>query len=278
MNEKLVDFQTFITSLKRPQWLRHMEWHPQVDSTNTLARRVSLDRPDHLPAVIVADLQTHGRGRSSHTWWSPSGCLMMTLAISADLLPEQRSHWNQLALIAGVALGEAVESVCPELKTQLKWPNDMYLNGRKAAGILIESFVPVSRPTVFLIGIGVNVDVDWQTAPDELTSKATCLATECRRSISLVQVLRSLIDSVAERLEEWRAGHSHWHQFWQERCFLQGRNIAVLTPAGLDDRGKSSSVGRCEGVAADGQLLLRTDRGSLLPFSVGEIQLLDSAP
>jgi len=201
--------------------------------------------------------------------------MMMTMAVPSTFLPSQRSQWSQLALIVGVGLSEAVESICPKLTTQLKWPNDLYLNGRKAAGILIESFVPTHGSLVFLIGIGVNFDIDWRMAPEELVQRATCLSSEDKSRVKLLDILTATVDSLVDRLGNWCSGHSDWHEYWGERCFLRGRNVAVRAPAGTNPRPHGDSSGRCEGVAVDGQLLLRTDRGNLIPFSVGEIELLD---
>lgn len=261
----------FWQSLHNPQWLRTFQWHECVESTNTLARNFATENNSELPALFVAEQQTQGRGRGNHSWWSPRGCLMLTLAISSELLPPRRSDWNQLALIVGVALGEAVEASFPSLRSQLKWPNDLYLNGRKAAGILIESFAVNRDESIFLIGMGVNIDIDWETAPEELALRATCLSTELNVRLMPVDILRPLVDTLSQHLESWRHGRLHWHDYWSRRCYLSGRTIAVKSPPGW---ATENTIGRCEGVTAEGQLLIRTEQGNIARISVGEVNIL----
>lgn len=200
---------------------------------------------------------------------------MMTLALPASRLPDSRSLWNQLALLVGVSVGETVEKLCPGLQAQLKWPNDLYLFGRKAGGILIESYTPSGHLPVFLVGIGINVDIDWLVAPNELTQRATCLTTATGNTVQTIQLLPLLIASLLERIDRWRTGTDDWHLQWQSRCFLSGRCIAVKCPSGASSPSPQQEwSGRCEGVAADGQLLLRTESGGIKPISVGEVVLI----
>jgi BirA family transcriptional regulator, biotin operon repressor / biotin---[acetyl-CoA-carboxylase] ligase len=293
-------------------WLKQAEHFAAVDSTNSAARRFALDCTERLPALFVADQQTRGRGRGGNVWWSPRGCLMMTIAITDKMLPDQRELWGQLALLTGVSAAEAIERVCPELDIQLKWPNDLYLAGRKLGGILIESFTvgsaqvntdsqisvnesrgslhgeihdePTSqsqtddqddrrsiRPqTVFAIGIGVNVAMNWQTAPAEVAGRATCLASSVGKPVSNEELLYELIMSLANRVENWRIDRDSWFDVWHSRCLLSGKIVTInCSTAGLEP--KQRLVGRCEGVANDGRLLVRTESGGVVPVTVGEV-------
>jgi biotin-(acetyl-CoA carboxylase) ligase len=312
-------------------WLKQAEHFTEVDSTNSAARRFALARNNSLPALFVADQQTRGRGRGGHVWWSPRGCLMMTIAVTDKMLPEQRELWGQLALVAGVSAAEAIESVCPVLDIQLKWPNDLYLAGRKLGGILIESFTvgstqlnadqqisadstdlrrdegrgslrepTLDRPAihdnfdscfcaeidpqtvnqadrrsirpqmVFAIGIGINVSMDWQAAPPEVAGRAICLSSGVGKSVSGDELLFELIMALSNRIENWRIDRDSWFDVWHPRCLLSGKIVTVdCSTAGSEP--KQRLVGRCEGVANDGRLLVRTESGGVVPVNVGEV-------
>ena len=254
-------------------WLKSCQHFTEIDSTNSVARRMGSEQSElQFPALLVADRQTQGRGRGGHVWWSPDGCLMLTLVITSEQLPADRSLWSQLALLTGVSAAAAVDTVCPELNVQLKWPNDLYLKGKKLGGILIESFsgerVLSSERTLFAIGIGINVAMDWQSAPNEVQSRATCLSQATARTIKPEEVLHELVVQLASHINRWKGQPACWFDDWHQRCFLSGRVISVNT---LRDSGKQILSGLCEGVAQDGQLLLRTENGVLHSFNAGEV-------
>jgi BirA family transcriptional regulator, biotin operon repressor / biotin---[acetyl-CoA-carboxylase] ligase len=254
-------------------WLKSCQHFAEIDSTNSVARRMGSEQPElQFPSLLVADRQTQGRGRGGHVWWSPDGCLMLTLVVTSEQLPADRSLWSQLALLTGVSAAAAVDTVCPELNVQLKWPNDLYLKGKKLGGILIESFsgekVLSSERTQFAIGIGINVAMDWQSAPSEVQSRATCLSQATARTIKREEVLHELVVQLASHINRWKMKPACWFEDWHQRCFLSGRVISVNT---LRDSGKQILSGLCEGVAQDGQLLLRTENGVLHSFNAGEV-------
>lgn len=254
-------------------WLKSCQHFVEIDSTNSVARRMGSEQAEfQLPSLLVADRQTQGRGRGGHVWWSPDGCLMLTLVITAEQLPADRSSWSQLALLTGVSAAAAVDNVCPELNVQLKWPNDLYLKGKKLGGILIESFsgerALSSERTLFAIGIGINVAMDWKSAPSEVQVRATCLSQATARTIKREEVLHELVVQLASHIDRWKVQPSFWFEDWNQRCFLSGKVVSVNT---LRSSGQQILSGLCEGVAQEGQLLLRTENGVLHSFNVGEV-------
>jgi BirA family transcriptional regulator, biotin operon repressor / biotin---[acetyl-CoA-carboxylase] ligase len=266
--------KALMTELLQQGWLKSAEHFSQVDSTNSAARRFGLACESRaLPAIFVADEQTAGRGRAGHVWWSPQGCLMFTVLLAADFLPESRSTWGQLALVTGVSAALAIESVCPEIEVQLKWPNDLYLNGRKLGGILIESFNAPTRDSqgnstsLFAIGIGLNTTVDWETAPSDVAIKATCLAAATQRVVSREEMLLEIVQSLYKQLQLWRQHESSWFEHWIQRCLLAGKYVQVKSVANLSQK----ICGQCLGVALDGQLLILDPAGQLCTINSGEI-------
>lgn len=255
-------------------WIESIVWKHQMDSTHSEARRwLTSTAPRPLPALFVATEQTAGRGRSNHRWWSPAGCLMLTLAIDGASLPPDPNHWSQLALVCGIAVAETAECFIETKIAHVKWPNDVYVLGKKCGGILIESENTISAeksrasgeqpgPPVWLIGIGLNVNMDFSQAPDDLQSKATSLRQHAVRPPGLEAVLVELTTRLQRWIDGWATGDRHWATGWQERCLLSGRTVVARIPGGDRIRG------RCEGVDGDGKLLVR---------SAQEMHLINSA-
>lgn len=244
-------------------WVKHLDWETEVDSTNSLARRW-LETEEHnsaVPALFVADRQSAGRGRSQNKWWSPDGCLMFTLVIDASQMRAEQKDWPQLALVAGVALARVAATNAPKAEVQLKWPNDLYLNGKKAAGMLIES----GPGHHWLVGIGINVNVDFADAAKELQEKATSLHkfAGIGSSVTPASFLIELCSGLQVDLKAWRSGEDAWLDAWRQICLLTGKQVQVQQRHQL-------LVGLCQGIDAHGQLLLRTESG-LETVNSGEI-------
>ncbi len=248
--------QSAVDNVMRDGWIRFFDWQSEVDSTNLVAkRRVAQDVA--LPALFVADSQTAGRGRSANHWWSPAGCLMLTLVIDESCAPENSADRPLLALLMGLAVGDTLRQWFPDQKglaprVQLKWPNDVYVDGAKVCGILIESQGNPAGQTAWLIGIGINVDIESPRAPDDVKCKATCMSRSLGQAVSREAVLVQLIESVREWTARWRAGYV-WTSQWNDRCLLSGKVVRARSPA-------SQIVGRCEGVDPSGHLLVRDDQ------------------
>ncbi len=252
--------------------IRHLEWHSEVDSTQNIARRwlSSEDDCTLLPALFVADRQNAGRGQGQQAWWSPPGCLMLTVAIAADQLPADTAHWPQLGPLVAVAVADCASKWLSNSASsiELKWPNDIYLDRKKVAGILIESGPRKSR----CIGIGMNVCVDMSGAPQAVSGSATSLhlhMTGSNRdsvsyseagdltSLSTAALLIDLADCLLRWLDKWSEGDSSWLSFWRPRCLLTGKTVNLRLGSG------ESMAGKCEGIDESGQLLVRRSGSDL---------------
>lgn len=152
----------------------------RVDSTNSHLARLLKDgaAPD---TVVVAAEQTGGRGQLGRAWYSPPGSLALSLAVSA---PDSAS----LPFAAAIAAVEAVRE-CSGLAAMVRWPNDIIIRGRKAGGVLVEG--RAGGPWV--IGFGINVNVNAASFPGELGRTATSLAIESGRPFDLALIEQSLL-------------------------------------------------------------------------------------
>jgi BirA family biotin operon repressor/biotin-[acetyl-CoA-carboxylase] ligase len=168
-------------------------------------------------------------------------------------------------MLASLAVIYSIEAVTG-LKTQIKWPNDILINGKKVCGILVESDVQRNKLTYAIIGIGINVNFQASDFP-EIASFATSLADELGRQVSRVDIIRSLLMEV-ERLY-LPLNTEFIYREWRERLVTLGKKVQVRW-------GETVVEGIAESVAQDGSLLLRHSNGSLTRIVGGDVSLRES--
>jgi len=208
--------------------------------------------------VIVAEEQTAGRGRIKRTWLSPRG----SIALSIILYP-QLAYLPSLIMVASLAVVHGIAKVTG-LKSQIKWPNDVLVNGKKVCGILIESDVKGSVVDYAIIGIGVNVNLRLSQFP-EISPTATSLSHELGRDVSRLDMIRCLL-AEAERLYLALPTGQSVYQEWRDNLATLGKKVQVRS-------GATTYKGLAESVASDGSLLLRQSDGSLIKIVTVDVTL-----
>ncbi len=186
----------------------------ECSSTNDLAREWALDPHDPAPcgAVVTAEYQTAGRGRRGRDWQAVSGQSALMSFIYRPSRPP--AEFGQLGLVAALAVAEALADVT-HLQPQIKWPNDLLLDGGKVAGILVEScFTPSPHKVgtlgpVVILGIGINVSQEQFPASDSYVYPPTSL----RLATGQPQESECVIAAVAPAILEWE-------QRWRQDGFL----------------------------------------------------------
>jgi BirA family transcriptional regulator, biotin operon repressor / biotin---[acetyl-CoA-carboxylase] ligase len=203
------------------------------------------------PLWIIADEQSAGRGRQGRAWHSPPGNLHATLLLVNPCQPQRAA---ELGFVAGLALHDAACAItglsAPRL--QLKWPNDLLLDGAKCAGLLLEGATTGAQFTV-AIGLGVNV----VAAPDDTPYPATFLSRHAHEKNAATRdaLMLALAGHMAARLAEWReAGFATVLQDWRARAAFLGETITIRLPDG-------AVTGRFDDIDASGRLKLLTPQG-----------------
>jgi len=244
-----------------------------LGSTNDLARELARGGAAE-GTLVIAEEQTAGKGRLGRGWWAPpASCLLLSLIFRPSLAPAQA---QQLTMIAGLACVEAVEAHTG-LRPGLKWPNDLVLTGRKLAGILTELETAGERLDFAVVGLGLNVNVDFRhpAVERELGESAIGLLQALGRLVDRLALLNELLVRLEQRVERLRAGQSP-HDEWTARLVTLGQAVRVVTPSPpwAEEQGSqgdsasplpgSAGVGRvlegqAVGVDADGALLLLSD-------------------
>ncbi|MFL5254700.1 MAG: biotin--[acetyl-CoA-carboxylase] ligase [Rhodopila sp.] len=213
--------------------------HDSIGSTNDEARRLAQEgAPDG--TVIHADEQIAGRGRLTHTWYSPPGNLYLSVLLRTGL-PATRC--SELSFLTALAVADTVEALLPRrIRAMLKWPNDVLVSGGKIAGILLEQ---VEDATI--IGIGLNI----LQAPANLSYKATTIAAQ--GGIASVDGARDiLLDRLARHLDLWTdQGFGPIREQWLARTYPIGAAIHA-------NAGGRTITGDFAGLDVDDALLLDT--------------------
>ena len=233
--------------------VQRIEFHQSLGSTNDRAALLAGDEFLACPALVIATEQTAGRGRGGNRWWSTPGGLMFSLVLQGNETATHPAHWSGYSLAAGLAICEALSFVCPTADFTVKWPNDVYANGRKIAGILIES--PAQARSRLIVGIGVNVNNSFRAAPEELQETATSLCDIEQQPQDTTNVLLGLLARLQQRWDQLQTqGFAAVREDWEARSLLNGRTVTLQA-------GAQQLVGRCLGIDDDGSLVLQTERG-----------------
>jgi BirA family biotin operon repressor/biotin-[acetyl-CoA-carboxylase] ligase len=231
--------------LRRPGAWPVLDCRRVVDSTNAVAADLAAAGCPH-GTVVAADAQEAGRGRLGRSWSSPPG---VNLYVSVVLRPPVEPYEApRLTLVAAVALARAVEEVA-SLPARLKWPNDLYVNGRKAAGILAEMSADMDRLRHVVIGTGVNVNGLRASFPPDLREKGTTLREEAGRPFPRASLLAAFLDRLADAYDTFLdGGFAALLPEWEGRSLLSGKAV-TLRLRGTEARGVVTGTGE------DGALL-----------------------
>jgi BirA family transcriptional regulator, biotin operon repressor / biotin---[acetyl-CoA-carboxylase] ligase len=237
--------------MRQATFVRTVDYHREVTSTNTRALSLAEDPTVALPALVLAERQTAGRGRGSHRWWSAPGALTFSLLVSRDKALDETA-WPRVALTTGLAVCDALQQLRPGLEIGLKWPNDVFVQSRKICGVLVE--VPPRMPTRLVIGVGVNVNNAMAAAPDRVPHTAISLIDVTGYPFDLTLVLIRILQQIASQFEALDRVPTALVSRWQELCMLTGRRVRV-------EAGQRATVGTCQGIDDAGALLLQTAQG-----------------
>ncbi|MCA9238811.1 MAG: biotin--[acetyl-CoA-carboxylase] ligase [Planctomycetales bacterium] len=228
----------------------HAHYLPETDSTNTVALQRAGDLSPDQSELVYTACQLQGRGRGANRWYSSDGALTFSLITRQLDIPP--SETPRVSLAVGLAVCRAVEPLAPAALARIKWPNDVYLSGKKAAGILIE--IPASSPGRFVVGIGLNVSNSLDGAPEEVRQLAASLAQFTHEELDPTGILISLLGEIDADLSRLVEHDPLLSEEWRARSLLIGRRVRVSAPPRVIE-------GVCVTIADDGALVLETDNG-----------------
>jgi BirA family biotin operon repressor/biotin-[acetyl-CoA-carboxylase] ligase len=245
-----------LDALVAGSFLARAEHHDALGSTNDRAAELGRDGGP-LPALVAAARQQSGRGRGGNRWWSSDGALTFSIVFDRDALGLAPERLPLVALATGLAVRAAVDETLsaaarpPDAAVPLvKWPNDVLVGDRKIAGILVEE----SGGRV-VVGIGLNVNNDFATAPADVEARATSIRSLLGRSVERAAVLSRLLEALADELGRLAEPTDDLARRWSNDCALTGRAVRIR----VHDR---IVEGVCDGIDPSGALLVRNENAT----------------
>lgn len=241
---------------------RVIQHFPQIESTNTKARELA-EQGAPEGTLVVAEYQTRGKGRMSRPWESPAGQnLLFSIILRPALPPQETFHLIRLVSVA-LCRAIALES---HLDVKIKWPNDLYFQDKKLAGILAEFAAEAERLNYVIIGVGLNVNWAPTDLPEE-AQPATSIFMETGARASRLDILVSLLSEVEQLYRQaQREGYQFLKRVWDHYSLMKNRPVKVMN-------GQETWSGIAQGIDPQGALLVLLDSGEKKRFLTGDVHL-----
>ncbi len=241
---------------------KHLVVLKTVDSTNLEARRQAEDGAPH-GTLVLAENQTAGKGRRGRFWESPEGTgIWMSLLLRPDFEPV---HASMLTLLAAMAVVKGIRQATG-LSCQIKWPNDIVLNGKKICGILTEMSTEEDCIRYVVVGIGINANLEG--FPEELKEKGTSLLLESGKPVRRAKLAAAVLSVWEDYYEEFlkTLDFSSLMEEYNEHLVNRDRQVTVLAPGG-------AWQGISMGINREGELLVRRTDGTVEAVMSGEVSV-----
>ncbi|WP_433958601.1 biotin--[acetyl-CoA-carboxylase] ligase [Cytobacillus horneckiae] len=249
--------------LKTEDFGRSIHYEEVVETTQKVAHRLANEGAKE-GTIVVAEEQSNGRGRMDRKWVSPKYTGIWLSIILRPNLPPHKAP--QLTLIAAVSVVQAIEEVTG-LSPEIKWPNDVLLNGKKITGILTEMQADADRIASIIMGIGINVNQSKEDYPPELQDKATSLAIEKGQKISRAELIQALLLKLENLYKIYiEKGFHPIKLLWESYAVSIGKYITARTLTG-------AIAGKAIGITDEGVLLLEDGEGKLHHIYSADIEI-----
>lgn len=236
------------------QSIRYVE---STASTQHLAHEWTQEGAEH-GSLVIANEQTGGKGRMGRLWYSPPGSGIWMSLILKPKLP--LIHTPHLTLLSSVAVTRALHKET-SADVSIKWPNDLFVGGRKVCGILTEVRAEADRIHYAITGIGINVYTDAEHLPQGLRTTAISLSEVVETRLHRARIVASCCREIENLLNLYEAqGFSPIKSLWESYAFMLGKRVTVHTAEGTQS-------GEAIGLADSGALLLKTASGVKHIFS-----------
>jgi BirA family transcriptional regulator, biotin operon repressor / biotin---[acetyl-CoA-carboxylase] ligase len=242
-------------------------YYPTIDSTNKQARILATEGyPEG--TVVVADMQTDGRGRRGRSWYSPAGQGIYMSLILRPRLPLKEI--SRISLMIAVAIAETLEAEL-NLPARIKWPNDILIHNKKIAGILSEAVTDMDGIEYIVIGIGLNINNPADDFPDDFRTHPTSVLAEKQRPVSRVKLLQGLLVRLEDHYSKLQRGEfADTLAIGKSLSMVIGQEVRLETSNGL-------VVGQAVDIDDNGFLLVYDESGVRHTVMSGEIEVLSTS-
>lgn len=243
-------------------WLGKTIIHREsITSTQRLAHELALDGANH-GTIVIADEQTKGKGRTDRAWHSEKGKgIWMSIILRPTILPYLAP---QLTLLTATVLANVIDSYA-KIRPQIKWPNDILIDGKKMAGILTEMQAEQDTVLYVIIGMGININQTKADLPNEISNRATSLQIETEKSWDMLPIIQEIIQTFETKYMHYiDHGFNQVKQTWENYGFRLNERLQIKS-------GNKLWEGIFLGIAEDGALLAKNENGVIEKVYSGEI-------
>ena len=249
---RLVSSPDLLLPYEFPGLEQRIHYFPEISSTMDAARELAKKGLEE-GTIVIAEAQTHGRGRLSREWLSPEGGIYFTLVLRPGISP---AYAPRISLMASVAVAATIKNLF-ELKAELKWPNDVLIEGRKVCGILAEMDAEMDVVNFVNIGIGINAN----TSIPQFKKTVTSLKDALGRKISRKEFLNALLMEI----ERWQPllMKEDLLQEWKKLSVTLNKDVRIVAPGEV-------IVGRAIDIDTTGALIVKKRDGSLKKAMAGD--------
>lgn len=221
-NQDVMDPEQILSGLETDFVGKDLRYFREVKSTNETAREIAADCVDG--TVVLAEVQTKGRGRLSRQWHSPTGGIWMSLVLK-PAIPLAQAYIINMAV--SVAIARALYLVYG-IRAGIKWPNDLLVGDRKLCGILTEVSAEMDRLDYVVVGIGMNANVDVNNFPTDWN--ATSLSMETGSQVSRTELIQALLMEIEKAYKQ--TGSRDTYLEWRDRSVTLGRRVHITSSEG----------------------------------------------
>ena len=262
--EKLLPWE-ITRDLKTKLIGKRVYYFEEIDSTQNFAQNIAADKKEN-GTIIIAEKQTSGRGRLDRKWTSPKGGIWFSLIIHPKF---DVSSSTIIPILSAVALSKSIKSVL-DIETEVKWPNDITMNGKKVAGVLVDASFQTNSIDYLILGIGINFDIDAKKLEKRLTKTPNFYGIDSLRGkedkTPPKKLLKEFLLQFEKNLFQLDKGEkSKIIKEWTKRAAGIGKKITINT-----SNGKISGIS--QGIDNDGALKIKT-RNEIKKIYVGDVVL-----
>ncbi|NFG25478.1 biotin--[acetyl-CoA-carboxylase] ligase [Clostridium botulinum] len=247
--------------LKTKEIAKTIQYYFELPSTNKTAKQLADNNNVNNGTLIIAEKQTLGKGRFDRKWTSPSSGIWMSLILKPNIPPSEASKITQ---IAAASVYKALLNF--GINVSIKWPNDIFINGKKLCGILTEMKCDIDRIHYLVLGIGLNVNLNAEEITDELKDIATSLKLEFNKTFSKSLILSEILNNFEPLYEK----------FILENNICEVLNICRQNSNLLNQKAKlityhKEEIVTCIGINDNGELIVKDADGYEKAVTSGEI-------
>ena len=240
-------------------------FYPSVDSTNLEAERL-FSNGAKTPFAVFTNKQTAGKGRLGRKWHSQANQnLYCSIMFSPNTEPQKLQSFT---LWVGIEICRSLKTLIPTLDLKIKWPNDLYCNGKKVSGILTEARIDSDRMHTIILGLGLNINSTSKSFPDEIKSIATSLRAETNQTYDMnalsIEVIQATVRAYNKCIEA--KDEASLPKAWDTFDYLKDK------PVSLTENGQKIS-GLALGINSYGALQVEKNNGTIRSIHSGDVTL-----